>query len=71
MERYRAIHKHVYDIDDEFVIANSIEEAVELYRKIYPYETINQITLVKPANASYGSEGFAIFDAEPLQMREN
>lgn len=67
---YRAIYKHVYDINKSLVVGENIEEAIELYRKLYPYETIEEVSLIKPTNI-YGGSGFAIVDAEPLEMNQN
>lgn len=44
----------VYSVNDEMVIANSIEQAIEIYREYYTDGEVRKIEQVR--NNSYGNE---------------
>ena len=47
MDGKRAIYTSVYNIDGRLVIGREIGDAIELYKKVYPHETIKKVELVK------------------------
>ena len=43
----RPIYTNVHNIDGTLVVAKDIQEAIRLYKEVYPNETIKKVEMVK------------------------